>query len=116
MKFGKVHDFVKLCQHVFLGEAQHSAVEEDVFPCGKVHIKACAQLDKRSDGAVDCDFAPCRLENPCNSLEKCGFARAVDAYKTVEVAFFDIKAYAVQRPEFFKVESAFCEFEKIFLK
>lgn len=115
LHFGKFHDLIELFMHHFAREAEHRAVQEDVFPRGEVHIEACAELDEGRDGAVYLHRSLRRLEDAGNHLEKGALARPVEADDPKNVSLPDIEGNVVERHEVFIHQLALQKLDDVFL-
>ena len=52
----KLHDFIEMLRHKFLGMAQHRAVQINIFPGCHIRVKTRAKLDQRRDRPIDRNF------------------------------------------------------------
>ena len=100
-ELGEFHDFVKALHDFALRQAEHDAVDEDVFAARDLGMKACAELDERRDAAVDGDRAFVGPGNAGDALEERGFARSVSADDAVGAAFGHAEGDAAKRGEGF---------------
>ena len=75
----KLDDLVEAVLDLFLAEAKHDAVDEDVLAAGDLGVKAGAQFDQRRDAAIDLDLALSGPRDAGHALEQRALAGAVAA-------------------------------------
>ena len=75
----EVEDLLELLVHLLLREAHHRTVHVDVLDAGVVRVEAGAELEERTDDAVDADRALGRGQDAGDDLQHGRLAGAVGA-------------------------------------
>jgi len=96
---GEFDDLVEAPLDLLLGETQHDAVDEDVFPAGDLGMKPGAKLDECGDAAGDADPTLGGSRDPGHALEQRALARSVAPDDAVGAALRHLKRHAAQRLE-----------------
>src|SRR5688572_28535222 len=101
LQLRKLDDLVESPGNLALGEAEHDAVDKNIFTPGYLRVKACAQFDERRDSACDLHRARRGLGDARNELERGTLSGSIAPDDAVGPPGRHVERYALQRRERF---------------
>src|SRR5262249_30745172 len=96
---GERHNLVESPGDLARAHAEKGAVEIDVLAAGQFMMKAAADLEQRSDAAIEPDFSDGGTRNPGQDLQQRRLAGAVTADDSHDFAARNGEADVLQRPD-----------------
>lgn len=99
-KLGELDDLVKPPVDLLLGEAKTEAAQNHVLAAGIVRVKTSAELEDRSDPAIDLHLARRLFQRACDKPQKRTLACAVPAEHAEDRALGHVERHVAERAEF----------------